>query len=404
MSFHIVDIDVTRPLEPVLVPQGCTGIAFLLRRISRPIAFWMEDCAAGDLFTVDDVTARIVRRAGECLIANAVREEVVLRPPLDRLPSLTIAICTRNRPEQLRQCLQSLQEHVARRFTSDEVRVLVVDNAPSDERTRLLAESQRVSYVREPKPGLDFARNLAVQLTSSDLLAFLDDDVVVDAGWLAGLGKALAEHPDAAAVTGLVLPHQLDTEAQILFERRGGFNLGFEKVRYGPTREDPFYPCDPVLFGVGANMVFRADVLKLLGGFDEALDTGAPLAGGGDLDIFCRIVRSGRPLIYEPGMLVFHQHRQDFAGLRRQYWSWGQSFMALLDKCYRTDPSQRPQIRSLIRRWSRYQFRLAARALWRGDLVGLHMTLIEIGGAIVGLCGEYRRSLRRVAVIRTRFE
>jgi hypothetical protein len=45
--------------------------------------------------------------------------------------------------------------------------------------------------------------------------------------------EAWAENPDAAAFTGLVLPYELATDAQILFEQRGGFRRGFEKIRYG---------------------------------------------------------------------------------------------------------------------------------------------------------------------------
>jgi GT2 family glycosyltransferase len=400
MTFDLLDIEATGSLEPVRVPPGCTGVAFLVRRASRPIAFWMEDHASGDLITLDDLVARIARHAGQRLVAAAVREEVLPYPALDRLPSLTIAICTRDRPDQLRQCIHSLQEHVLGRSNTSQVEILVVDNASMDEHTCAVARSLGMRYAYEPKPGLDFARNLALELTRGELLAFLDDDVVVDRDWLAGLGEALSEHPDAAAVTGLILPYRLETEAQILFERRGGFGLGFEKARYGATDPDPSYPCKPGLFGVGANMVFRTGVLRRLGGFDEALDTGPSLAGGGDLDIFYRIVRADHPLIYEPRMLVFHQHRTDFRALRCQYWSWGQSFMTLLDKCYRTDPSQRHKIRRRIGRWSRYQLRLVVRSLRQRDLVGLQMSLIEICGAIAGLCGEYRRSERRIAAIR----
>jgi GT2 family glycosyltransferase len=362
----------------------------------------MEDHASGDLITLEDLVARIALHAGHRLLAAAVREEVLPYPALDRLPSLTIAICTRDRPDQLRQCIQALQKHVLGQFITSEVEILVIDNASMDERTRAVATSLGVRYAYERRPGLNFARNVALELTAGELLAFVDDDVVVDRGWLAGLSEALSEHPDAVAVTGLVLPYRLETEAQILFERRGGFGLGFEKARYGTIAPGRPNPCNPSLFGIGANMVFRTRVLRRLGGFDEALDTGPTLAGGGDLDMFYRIVRADHPLIYEPRMLVFHQHRKDLFALRRQYWSWGQSFMALLDKCYRTDPSQRYNIRRLIGRWSLHQLRLIVRSLRHWDLVGLQMTLIEISGAISGLCGEYRRSARRVAAIRAR--
>src|SRR5262249_52755157 len=201
------------------------------------------------------------------------------------------------------------------------VDVLVVDNAPSGDGTRdLVAGRSSVRYVREPRPGLNFARNRAVREATGELLIFVDDDVVPDRGWLAGLAAAAAENPDAAAYTGQVLPLELETEAQVIFERRGGFRRGFDRIRYGPVMMgDRLYPGGAGNFGAGANMAFRLSVLRCLGGFDEALDTGAAVPGGGDLDIFYRIIRAGYAIVYEPGFLVFHEHRRDMAGLSRQY-------------------------------------------------------------------------------------
>jgi GT2 family glycosyltransferase len=147
-------------------------------------------------------------------------------------------------------------------------------------------------------------------------------------------------------------------------------------------------------------MTFRREVLLELGGFDEALDTGAPLPGGGDLDIFYRVIRAGYPLVYEPRLLVFHHHRRDLDGLRRQYRSWGVGFMAFIAKSYRTDPALRLRQARMVKWW----FKDQARQLWR-SLRGRHvlpprMILAELGGGVVGLCGEYRRSERRMARIR----
>ena len=94
-------------------------------------------------------------------------------------------------------------------------------------------------------------------------------------------------------------------------------------------------------------MVLRRELVLELGGFDEALDTGPPLPGGGDLDIFHRVVAAGAPLVYEPRMLVFHRHRREHEALRRQYWSWGDGFMAFLAKTYAADPAMRPRVRAM---------------------------------------------------------
>ena len=262
-----------------------------------------------------------------------------------------------------------------------------------------------VRYVCEPKPGLDFARNRALVEATGEILAYLDDDVVVDRCWLNGLVEAWSENPDAAAFTGLVLPYELATEAQIMFEKRGGFRRGFTKLRYYGQywSGNPLYPCGAGIFGAGCNMAFRRAILLRLGGFDEALDTGASLPGGGDLDIFYRVIRANYPLVYEPKYLVFHQHRRDLARLRRQYWSWGVGFMAFVVKSYQQDPSQRQKFRRLILWWFQDESKQFARSLIRNHPLPSGMILAELWGGVIGLSGEYHRSSRRIAQIKKMF-
>jgi GT2 family glycosyltransferase len=233
-------------------------------------------------------------------------------------------------------------------------------------------------------------------------VAYIDDDAVVDGGWLEGFDEAWRENPDAGAITGLVLPFELATEAQVLFEQRGGFRRGFDKRRFHGRRMPEFgwYPHGSGNFGAGCNMVFRRDVLLRIGGFDEALDTGPPLPGGGDLDIFYRVARSGEPIVYEPRLLVFHQHRRDYAGLRRQYWSWGTGFMAFVTKHFALERGERRRWVMLIRWWIGYQLRRLSRSLvGRGDQPS-DLVAAELLGGLIGLCGVYPRSQRRSARIR----
>ena len=399
MSYSIVDLEVTQPLPDLVVDDNDEGIALVLRYRDKPIGFSMQ-MPAKNVLTSAELAQILSQEIGTKLLQEKIREELITPTP-GEFPSLTVAICTKDRPENLARCLQSLLEL---QEPADRFKVLVVDNAPSDERTKeLVATRPSVHYVREPKAGLDFARNRALHEAQSELLAYLDDDVTVDRQWLDGLVEAWRENPDAGAFTGLVLPYELETEAQILFERRGGFRRGFEKIRYGQVLPgNPLYPCGAGIFGAGCNMTFRREVLLKLEGFDEALDTGAPLPGGGDLDIFYRVVRSGYPLVYEPQYLVFHQHRRELTKLRRQYWSWGLGFMAFVVKTYQQDPSQRSKLRRMIGWWFQYQLRQLGESL-----LGLHvppgMVLAEIWGGIVGLWGEYPRSRKRVEKIRQQF-
>src|SRR5581483_8407040 len=273
MAYKICDIEISEPLPVVELSENESGIAVLVRRENRPIWFWMESLAPGSTISPDELALRISAKAGAKLLNDSIREELLDGFSETKFPSLTIAICTKDRPERLARCLDSLPRNVHE--------ILVIDNAPSDDRTReLIAANPHVGYIREPKPGLDFARNRALREATGELLAFIDDDVAVDREWLPGLIEAHRENPDAAAFTGLILPLELSTEAQVLFEQLGGFRggaeNGFEKIRWGKILPGyAQYPCDAGIFGAGANMVFRRDVLLALGGFDDALDTGA---------------------------------------------------------------------------------------------------------------------------------
>jgi GT2 family glycosyltransferase len=402
MPYSIVDIEVTEPLPTISLLPSDNGIAVIVRRKGRPIGFFMQELPGNSMIQPEDLAQLISQEVGLKILQETIREELIVVNESVPFPSLTIAICTKDRPDNLARCLKSL---LNLHLPVATVEILVVDNASVDERTKeLVASLPRVRYVWEPKPGLDFARNCALHSGTGELLAFLDDDVVVDGRWLEGLMAAWSENPDAAAFTGLVLPYELATTAQILFEKRGGFRRGFQKIRYGQILPgNPLHPCGAGIFGAGCNMTFRRDVLLQLGGFDEALDTGAPLPGGGDLDIFYRVIRAGYPLVYEPEYLVFHEHRREYEKLRRQYWTWGLGFASFVFKSYQYDPVQRSQLRRLIKWWFKDQLKQLKNSLQGRHVLPPTMILAELWGGIVGFLGEYPRSLRRIAAIRRQF-
>jgi glycosyltransferase involved in cell wall biosynthesis len=387
----MIDIDLTSPL-PKSLPEGQSGFGVVLRYRGVIQAFVMGPFRPRE--TAAGLLNRFLVGSSEILLAASVRRELATASQLPPARTLTVAICTKDRPDLVKRCLDAVAA-----IRPPWVEITVIDNASTTNATRdIVSAREEVHYFFENRPGLDFARNRALRETTSEWIAYIDDDVVVDRGYFDGLAAAWAEHPDAGAVTGLVLPLELETEAQIIFERNGGFGRGFTPRRYASAlSENSLYPCGSGIFGAGCNMAFNLRALLALGGFDEALDTGAPLPGGGDLDIFYRTVRASWIFVYEPRMAVFHQHRRELPALRRQYWSWGLGFMAFVVKSYRADKDMQPQFRRLVRWWFQYQlWRLARAAAGRGTLP-LRFVLAEIVGGIRGLFGEYDRSRRRLA-------
>ena len=393
VRYLLADVDVAQPLPHLALSPEHDGVGILVRCARRPIGFVLRALPPGTSLTPADLT-RLVDGA-----ANRASHDAAASATTAGTPTLTAVVCTRNRPEMLARCLASLHE-LAQAPAAARVRleILVVDNAPSDDRTReIVARSREARYIQAPVQGLDFARNCALREARGDFVAFFDDDVTVDGGWLDGFVAALAADPDAAAVTGPVLPYELATRAQILFEEYGGFGHRFDRIRHETARAtDPLFPCKPGRVGAGCNMAVRRSLTLALGGFDEALDTGAPLPGGGDLDIFYRLLRAGHAIVNEPQCLVFHQHRRLYTELRHQMWTWGLGYMAFVAKSYRADPAQRTKFRRVVRRWF-WRRSLHAALCAAGRVrrpVGL--ALAQLAGGVVGLFGEYPRSERRV--------
>ena len=404
MSCAIFEVEVTKALPRLSLKEGQTGLAIIIRRKGRPVGFWLDSPAGKRILQPAEIGQRIVAEAGQVLLAEAIREEMA-PPPAAALPSVSIAICTKDRPDDLASLLKSLQTSIvaaARRNVALEI--IVIDNAPSNDRARQAALSfPRTRYALEPKTGLNFARNRAVLEARGEWVAFMDDDATADAGWLDGFLDAAVAYADAGCITGLVLPLELETDAQILFEKNGGFRKGFLRAVHRPFSEGkPFYPCFPGPFGTGANMAVRRNVVRELGGFDNALDTGAPLPGGGDLDMFYRIIRAGHALVYEPSALVFHRHRRKMKELRRQYWSWGLGFMSFAAKSYRTDPPARRHFRRVVTgEFKRALFQLI-KSLRQQDGLSPTFPLAQLWGSMAGWMGGYDRSVRRIEAIRRR--
>ncbi|HEY2192766.1 MAG TPA: glycosyltransferase [Actinomycetospora sp.] len=270
------------------------------------------------------------------------------RTVLAQAPCVSVVVATRERHESLRRCLSSLLASEYPRFE-----VIVVDNDPATAATAEMVEHSfpgQIRYLRESRRGLGAAHNRGVAEASGTIIAFVDDDVVVDRHWLAALAEGFAVTGDVGCVTGLILPAQLDTPAQVLLERHGGFGKGFDLQifdRRGHRPADPLFPFRSGRFGSGANMAFDASLLRRLGGFDPAIGTGTFARGGDDLTAFFRVLVAGSRLVYQPGALVWHRHHRDLASLGNQAYGYGVGFGAYLASAIAHEPAMLP---ALLRR------------------------------------------------------
>lgn len=215
-------------------------------------------------------------------------------------PFCSVIVPTRNRPEQLRLCLEGLSELG---YPRERLQVIVVDDgsgeAAVDEMTR---EFELVSTQGVGPAG---ARNAGVEHAKGDLLAFIDDDCRPHPAWLHRLASRYRDAPDDAVGGRTVnaLHESLCSEAAQLV-----IDVGYAQNNLGPP--------DRRWFTTNNLAVPRAG-FHAIGGFDAGYRTAE------DRDFCSRWTESGRRMSYEPQAVVEHYRRLDLAAFTAMHFAYG---------------------------------------------------------------------------------
>lgn len=261
--------------------------------------------------------------------------------------------------DQLQRCVERLTK-----LDHPDYEIIVVDNRPG-KAPKIDIPGARI--VHEPRPGISAARNRGIAAATGDIIAFTDDDVVVDNRWLRAIGERFALEPDVAAVTGLMVPLELGTQAQLLFEQtNNGLDRCFDVLAfsyvgrfkvlrraYGAKTERIHSIYLTGEFGIGANMAFRTEKLRAIGGFDEALGVGTPSQGGEDIAMLIELLTAGERLVYDPNAVVHHFHRATLAELERQLRGYGAGCTAMLTAITLRDPWHALGVAAIVPAWLR---------------------------------------------------
>ncbi|QDT38635.1 glycosyltransferase [Stratiformator vulcanicus] len=211
-------------------------------------------------------------------------------------PTITVAVCTRNRADALRDAVRSLcQLKTNDRF---EFEILIIDNGSNDHTHDVWKELSSQSavpirYVREDQPGVTHARNRAVAECGSDWLAFFDDDQAADPAWLLELLE-LTQRRATRCVGGKVvlrLPEGCDRKLHPVVRMLLGESVGLEKER----------PYSPSITPGAGNLMIRRDVFDDVGRFRVQ-----PNGRGEDTELYLRIHSSGDTGWYSPEAVIHH--------------------------------------------------------------------------------------------------
>jgi glycosyltransferase involved in cell wall biosynthesis len=226
--------------------------------------------------------------------------------------SVTVVICNHNRPILLKLCLQAVQQ-----IDYPEFSVVVVDSAPTSCEAKMLAARHNAHYEVSQVKGLSRARNVGTHAASSDIVAYLDEDMLPHASWLGSLVKEFTDE-NIMVVTGPVMPLELSNS------REAELRLALETSPWWPQRFqiDRFCPdwFERANFGgIGdGNFALRRNVVGLFPGFDERLGRGETICSSEEHYAFFTLLKMGFRIAYTPEAIVFHPSPIITGGYRRK--------------------------------------------------------------------------------------
>lgn len=343
MAIKVMEIEFTEQINSIRGLEKYEGIRILVRYRGRPLGWaYVNNNPWEQTISGDRVRQTILEQKGPELIGCTLAEEFgssVAAVPDRELPPMTLVICTRDRTDLLKNALESL---LALDYPNYEI--IVVDNAPANNSTAEFVAGLPVRYVKEERPGLDWARNRGIAEARHEIIAFTDDDARPDRGWLRAIAAGFAD-PEVMAVSGLVAAAELETLPQQQFELiYGGMLQHLYRKKINGSQLSARDLLWASQYGVGANMAFRAKVFEAVGNFDPALDVGTPTRGAGDIEMFHRILAKGYSTFYDASAFVWHLHRRSGEALERQLQDNGRGFGAYLLTCDRNRTVNRLEI------------------------------------------------------------
>ena len=301
-----------------------------------------------------------------------------MSPTTSTSPHISVVIPTMDRPHMIERAVSSV---LASEYCAFDLTVVDQSTTPATENIlRPLAERDpRLRYIHRTQPGLSAARNMGVDRSRGDLLAFTDDDCMVPKQWLQTIVQAFSDRtvdllygqvfaPDSAGIQGVTPALRIPRQQRI--NRQEGFKV----------------------YGMGANFAARRSLFTAIGGFDEVMGAGGPLRAAEDFDFEYRTYRAGRTILLCPEVQVIHYGTRtalQWQATLRSYGIGDGSFYGKHIRC-RDLLALRLLLARLVDQSARTLGRRVLRR-GRGDLTYVRSIVI---GVRVGLCFQVDRSTR----------
>ena len=244
-------------------------------------------------------------------------------------PFISVVICTYNRANYLKKCLDSMLDQ-----THDNFEAIVVKGPSTDETENLLKKYPFRVIQQKEKGGLSAARNLGIKAAKGEIIAFIDDDGIADKDWLGELARVYTTE-DIVSVGGKIAPVWLNEKPEWYTDQLGSY---LSLLDLSQNVKQIVFPDCPY----GCNMSFRKRVFEEIGFFDVSLGRYLTknLLSHDEIDLCKRIDEKGYKTMYNPKAVVHHQidpSRLTKAWFKnRFYWGNGISMVIFHKKHYGT--------------------------------------------------------------------
>lgn len=243
------------------------------------------------------------------------------------MPKVSVVVCTYNRRDDLRHCLDHLMKQTYKDFE-----ILVVDGGSTDGTIQLI-QNYSVKLIRQHEKGIVHAYNLGWKNARGEIVAYIDDDAIADENWLLNVVSTFEKSNKIGGVTGpVIIPEACRSHRDLIafLEKRrnflgssiaigiykavilegkhheinrilesGAFSLG-SSMAYSASLQKEV----PVDYLSGSNMSFRRELLELTGGFDKYYS--GVRAECSEPDLHFKIRKLGNTLLFNAKAVVWH--------------------------------------------------------------------------------------------------
>ncbi len=222
-------------------------------------------------------------------------------------PLVSIIIPVRNRPKDIKACLESLAQL---RYPQERLEIIVVDDSSSDNTVGIIKEFPVQVIALKKHKQASYCRNLAASRAKGEILAFIDSDCLADPQWLLELIPSFKDQ-SIGAVGGFVDGYYDKSGLDCYEKVKSSLNMGAWPKR--SKKSDPFF------YMPSCNLLVRREQFISIGGFKEKLVVGE------DVDLCWRLREKGLEIEYQPKGKIYHKHRNSIKAFCKRRFDYGTS-------------------------------------------------------------------------------